>query len=88
MNTAIKYIRELLEFFKGLRPSFGNCSQIARQISIDIEIDFEFKEWHIWWKRTLFSYESLNEPIFTRKIIFKLSFLVIEDTDRKHKQAF
>lgn len=74
MNAAIKYIRELFEFFKGLRPWFGNCSQIARQISIDIEIDFEFKEWHIWWKRTLFSYESLNEPIIYKEDNFQINF--------------
>ena len=68
MDFAIKYIKELLEFFKKYRVSNSeNCSTIAKQIPIVLEIEIIFKDHCIQWKRKLFSHGTLNEVIIIEK---------------------
>lgn len=61
MDIAIKRIKELL--LKELRISgFETRGTIAKQILTGLETEIKLKNYHIEWKRILFSYEALDLP--------------------------
>lgn len=68
IDIAIKHLRQLLEFFKEFGISdYENCHNVAKQISTGVEIEIKFKDCLIQLKRTLFSYETLDETIINKE---------------------
>ena len=66
---------ELLEFLKMFKiSSFENCSTIAQQIPMGLEIKISCKDHGSQWKRRLFSNDNLNEVIINAKDNLKIKF--------------
>ena len=66
---------ELLEFLKIFKiSSFENCSTIAQQIPMGLEIKISCKDHGSQWKRRRFSNDTLNEVIINAKDNLKIKF--------------
>ena len=66
------HVRELLEVLKEFRIS--SLKTVVTLRSNTHRLRKRIKDCHIWWKRTLFSYEALDEPIINEKDNFKINF--------------